>query len=338
MAISERRISEFQSRGPEWMARWLQTAAVRYFCGGRDADAFRPFELFIGTAESTATDIRLAYDQLSVTGQADFRTGLVRTLSSLEARPGFAEIWRFLIELSWQLPESDVAVVLGARFNDFAFDSLCTDDPELFDHVFGYVLNIVAHTRDAARCISNFVRSPHYDVRFSRQTLLRLCEIDPDNWTRHFSLLRDSVYDFFADIRRNDSLESMTSAQNTLARDIFGVTGFDRFLEGLSDLYIVKDRPVGVPSDNWYYRSLLEREELILTRYNPVTDALVMSPHTNPSERRQLPQTPIYIYPPPSIDTAIYSIDPERTSTDSMRKLADHLLGPNYHTPLERAA
>ena len=338
MAISENRLSEFESQGPKEMAQWLQTAAIYYFCKTHDPDAFGPFELFIGTTESTATDIRLAYDRLSVSGKIDFRTALVQTLSSLEPHPNLSEVWRFLIELSWLLPEPEVVAMLGTRFNDNFLDSLCANDPELFDHIFGYVLNVAPHTQDAARCIRHLVRSSHYDIRFSHQTLLRLCEIDPDSWTQQFALLRDSVYKFFAYVRKNYCLKSMITSQEELAHDVFGVTGFDRFMEGLSGLYFVRDGPVGVPSDNWYYRSLLERQKLILISYDPDTNMLGLSPHTNPNERRLLPSPLVSIHTPSLIGDGDSSTSLANNSTGNMRKMSDDYLGHDALAPLEQAA
>ena len=338
MAISEKRLSEFEGRSPEEMARWLEIAATRYFCEARDADAFRPFELFIGTAESTATEIRLAYDRLSVSGQIDFRTALAQTLSSLEANPDLSEVWKFLIELSWLLPESEVVARLGTRFNDNFLDSLCKNDPDLFDHIFGYILNVAPHTQDAATCIRHLARSPHYDIRSSRQTLLRLCEIDPDNWTRQFALLRDSIHLLFANIRKERSLESMIAVQDELARDIFGVTGFDRFLEGLPELYFVRDGPVGIPSDNWYWRSLSERQGLIRIHHVPDTDEVALSPRTNPNERRPPPSPLLSIHTPSWSGGGVSSNGPADSSFDKERDEVDGVLGPNAIAPLEAAA
>ena len=338
MAISEERLSGFESRSPEEMARWLEIAATRYFCEGRDADAFRPFELFIGTAESTATEIRLAYDRLSIPGQVDFRTALVRTLSSLEADPGLSEVWKFLIELSWLLPEPEVVARLGARLNDSFLDSLCAHDPALFDHVFGYILNVAPHTQDAATCIRRLARSPHYDVRSSRQTLLRLCEIDPDNWTRQFALLRDSIHRLFANIRKERSLESMITAQDELACDIFGATGFDRFLEGLPDLYFVRDGSVGVPSDNWYWRSLSERQGVIRIHHVPDTGEVALSPRTNPNERRTPPWPSVSIHASSWNGGGVSSNEPADGSFEKEWEEVDSVLGPNAIAPLEEAA
>ena len=241
------------------------------------------------------------------------------------------------MELTWQLPAPDAVTLLGARLNDHFFDGLCTNDPEAFHHIFGYVLNVAPHTRDAVKCIRHLVRSSHYDIRFSRQVLLRLCEIDPDHWTQQFSLLRDSMYAFFEDIRITGSLESMVAAQNDLAQDIFGVTGFDRFLEGLSDLYFVKDGPVGVPSDNWYWRSLSERRRLVLIHYIADTGELGLSPHTNPNERRPLPSPLISIHAPPSIGDGILTARPA-SRPDDERKMADDFLGSNLLAPVGMAA
>ena len=265
MAISEKRLREFERRTPQAMARWLEIAATRYFCGAEDADAFRPFELFIGRTESTASDIHLAYGQLSASGMTNFRSALVRTLSSIEAKPDRSEIWMFLIELAWLLPEPTVVEALKDRFNDVSLDDLCADDPDLFRHILGYIRNLAPHTQGAAECIHLLARSRHYHHRFSRQTLLRLCEIDPGKWTRHFSLLHDSMRTFFGDIEKNYSEETMLTVRNKLACDIFDVMGFDRFMDGLSTLYRMtgNDDFEKEPSTiDWYWKSLVERKRI----------------------------------------------------------------------------
>ena len=329
MAISEQRVSDFERRGPEHMARWLENAAIGYFSGDRGADSFRPFELFIGTAESTATEIRLAYDRLSTRGQIDFRTALVQTLSSLEPKPELTGVWKFLIELSWQLPEPGVMAILENRCNDYFLDSLCSNDSELFDHIFGYILNIPLHTQEAAKCIRRLARSSHYECRRSRLTLLRLCEIDPDNWTQHFSLLRDSVYKQFESVKDTHGLERMITVQDELARQIFKVTGFDRFIEGLPHLHSVKDAPVGAPSDNWYWRSLLERQNLILSFCVPDNEAVTLSSGTYPNERRPLPSPSSVIHVPPTNGDVTSGKDLENLSAGSRQQMAAYCLGDN---------
>ena len=336
MAISRKRLSEFEKLGFAGMARWIETAALRYFCETRNPDAFSPFELFIGTAESTATDIRRAYGRLSMAGQADFRAAVEWTLSSLEGRPDLSEVWKFLIELSWQLPEPRIVKVLETRFNENFLDNLCANDPDLFNHIFGYILNTTPYTTDAARCIRNLVRSSHYDDHFSRQTLLRLCEIDPDNWTQHFGLLRDSLYRSFAHIREADPLESETDslvsmirAQDELARDIIGVTGFERLVSGLFDLHLLRDAPVGPPSDNWFWRCVFEREEFVIID----RATLALSPQTNPNERRTPPFLNRPVHPPPLPIVRVSSIYQSRDSipsTDAMNADADLRFGKNW--------
>jgi hypothetical protein len=137
--------------------------------------------------------------------------------------------------------------------------------------------------RPVVRLLKRVAVSRHFNSDYAGLWLLRLCEIDPDNWTGHLAVLRDLVHALMTDIRLKDGYEAMIQAQDNMAASIYDAIGFSRFRAGLMNIACITDAPYYVPSDNWFWRSLVERQRLVL-----VSPDGRIAPRDNPSNREEV--------------------------------------------------
>lgn len=120
MAISEERKKEFEKKTPEEMSKWLIKGLTGYVLEDKARWALDPFELFMGTSDSTGSDIVCAYKALSVSGQKKFDDAIVLMLKKLDTSPQHLQLWMIGVEIAWALGLKEARIVVEDRLSERA--------------------------------------------------------------------------------------------------------------------------------------------------------------------------------------------------------------------------
>jgi hypothetical protein len=263
MAISETRIKDFSNTNEKAIREWLTVAIDRYFAEGGGSISFAPFELFFARAETPAAALAEGINKLPANARAKFNKSLAAVVRMLP--PARGDVWVFVAELVWRVDASIAVDEMERRFNEAFLDEMSSKVPGAFEIIVGYIRNSTfTKKRALAKLLRRIVSSSHFNDAQTRLTLIRLCEIDPDNWTAHMGLTRDHLHKQMVRIRERQNVGSMLTAQEELAEDIFSAIGFDRFVRRLWRLRIIPDAPYWLPTDNWIWRALAERMRLVV--------------------------------------------------------------------------
>jgi Pyridine nucleotide-disulphide oxidoreductase len=110
-------------------------------------------------------------------------------------------------------------------------------------------------------------RTPEYLVSSSMPSasleIIAACRSSPSNWVNYVSRARKALSRHFTHIRRNKGLAAMEAEQNSIARQLYQIVGIEQFARSAGMMSIINDAPGAIPSDNWLWRALIERLELI---------------------------------------------------------------------------
>ena len=158
--------------------------------------------------------------------------------------------------LEKRLTESAIAEVFCKDVGSSGFDT------KAFDEFFGLVLNSAPATSEAVSFFRRIVRSKYFPPHRTRNTLIRLCEIDPDHWVDHFQLMREKVRELLTRLV-SKGIVFREEQEAALSLDIYNIIGFDRFGDGFGRLFFEYRPSMEESCDNWFFRSVFERLNVI---------------------------------------------------------------------------
>ncbi len=271
MALSQKRKTDFENliTSPDDCYDWLVTSTEAYFLDGKESSAFKPFELFIGRTETLAEDLKLGITSLSRNVQRIFIRVLEKALSEIEGSPDQLDMFLFLVELAWALPAPNAIKAIEKRLNPAFVDYLFSNDSNRsFDEFCEIILALARPSAQAVSCIKRIVDLNQFNQNITWHVLVRLIEIDPDNWVSHFALTRSFLFNSFKGIAHDkQAIEwSLDEYQDNLAKSILSLLPFDLFANGLGQLLIIDNQSLA--SDKWFLDSLILRLKLVEIAYD----------------------------------------------------------------------
>ena len=250
------------------MSDWLSIAIETYFVRNGGPLAFAPFETQVLTSGSVAEALWKGLQLVPLAVRQRFRRALNTLPSRLAPDPG---PWNFLVEMVFRIDAADAVDAIERRLTPYFLSELLKGDEGIIDDIVRYIQNVSpSHEgthRPLARLLSRLAVSGFIANSQARNILLRLCEIDPDHWTAHVSLLRDLLHRQFSRILVEKGYNRMMTVQDELSKDIFNVIGPERYFKDFSSLRYVTDASGSLPTDNWLWRSLLERQQIVVPTF-----------------------------------------------------------------------
>ena len=132
MAISNERRDEFGQKSAKEMSLWLTTAVPSYF-NTRSRYELRPFELFVGTGDSTAGDFSNMYCALTANGKRKFRRAIVLMFEQAALDASTLKLWEFGIELAWILEVHKVRDIVLRRLAVREGSECVLSDPRVLE-------------------------------------------------------------------------------------------------------------------------------------------------------------------------------------------------------------
>ena len=288
MDIGTRNVRTLEAMNGDALDAWFQASIEGYFDRGDDVTVFQPLDVAMASADGIADGFERSLALMGPAMKARLRKTLERTMRRWR-RPD-PDTWAFFAELAWRLGASDAMAALEARCSDAFLDAIVAGDLRRFRKLLSLCRAAAApDDGPSVRFIRRLAASRYFADSQARVTLVRLCEIDPDQWAGHVAALRDKIHQQMVRILEQRGYDDLCELCRELACDIYGVIGFERFVEGLDHLSFggLPPNPFSSsrrPCDDWLIDGLLEAGRIVVDEGGQIADA------DRPADLRAVPE------------------------------------------------
>lgn len=263
-------VEEFANLTQEEMLRWLSTAADEHFDEAKGINAFKPFDrYFTPRTESAPEALANGLHSLPSRAQNTFKSAIEQFVQGIPA--GQTDVWSFICELIFRLDAGNAIHAIERRLTPHFITAMEAAAPAGF-RVATHLLNLLrnvspAHTEESrplTTLVRRLIQSDAVNDAQARVTVLRLCEIDPDEWFEHLACCRALLHQQMNRILSTRSAEALQTMQDELAEDIVAAIGFDRLARDLGKLRLTKDLRPEDPSEDWLFEATFVRRGLVV--------------------------------------------------------------------------